>query len=400
MSNEQESPVAKTTSSSMGWQFWVQMILNFAVIKIIWITGWFGCMGNLISNRLFYKEVQSMRVTIQPTVIRTQKRAQRWLLILLTLFAYSPASFAINFNPTSVKGMAQAYGFVLGQEYSLSRIAKEFPELAGGVELARARFGSTFSDIETKLEIQLTQAIGEKLFQETAGNLRMNLRETLGRQQITRDIAASFLEQVKARSKGEIESPVLEYLLAVKYTANPVGEFADGFRKRYQTDGTGKSQGIKINLQLPRSWAGEDGERPHIVQKWVSENGTGLEIILLDIRDGQGYNPTKKEMEEFVRTGAVKDAVPDGSTYVASGNVTLEKQTGYWLQMAMPRERVGMKMYQDALMYQFFFRGKAIGITCQAGGPENEKPKVNEAFKRIRPLCQQVLNSLVLPQAY
>lgn len=358
-------------------------------------------MGNLVSNRLPYKEVQSMRVTVQPTkFIRTHKRVQLWLLILLTLFAYTPTTFAINFNPTSVKGIAQAYGFVLGQEYSLSRISKEFPELTVNVDLARAQFGSTFPDIKTKLETQLKKAMGKKLFEETATNLRTKLRETLGRQQITREIAVNFLEQVKGRSKGEIESPVIEYLLAVKYTANPVGEFADGFRQRYRTDGTGKSQGIKIALQLPRSWAGKDGERPHIVQKWVSENGTGLEIIHLDIRDGQGYNPTKKEMEEFVRSGEAKDSVPDGSTYVDSGNFTLEKQTGYWLQMAMPLERAGMKMYQDALMYQFFFRGKAIGIMCQAGGPENEKPKVNEAFKRIRPLCQQVLNSLVLTQAY
>jgi hypothetical protein len=268
------------------------------------------------------------------------------------------------------------------------------------VELARAQFDSTFPNIKTKLETQLKNAMGEKLFQEMATNLLTKLRETLGRQQITKEIAANFLEQVKGRSKGVIESPVLEYLLAVKYTANPVGEFADGYRQRYQTDGAGKSQGIKLNLQLPRSWAAKEGERPHIVKKWVSENGSGLEIFLLDIRDGQGRNPTKKEIEEFVRSGEVKETVPEGSTYVASGNFTLEMQTGYWVQMTMPIERAEMKSYQEVLMYQFFFRGKAVGLMCQAGGPESEKPKVNEAFNRIRPLCQQVLNSLVLTQAY
>lgn len=328
------------------------------------------------------------------------KQTKLWFIILLALTVFPIASFAINFNSKSVKGIAQAYGFVLGQEYSLSRIANEFPELSGGVELARAQFGSTFPDIKSKLETQLKKAIGEKLFQETATSLRTKLRENLGRQQITREIAANFLEQVKSRSKGEIESPVLEYLLAVKYTANPVGEFADGFRQRYQTDGAGKSQGIKLNLQLPRSWAAKEGERPHIVKKWVGENGTGLEIILLDIRDGQGYNPTKKEIEAFVRSGEVKETVPEGSTYVASGNFTLEMRTGYWVQMAMPIERAEMKLYQDVLMYQFFFQGKAVGLMCQAGGPETEKPRVNEAFKRIRPLCQQALNSLVLTQAY
>jgi hypothetical protein len=98
---------------------------------------------------------------LQTKFIRTQKRAQLWLLILLTLFAYTPTTFAINFNPTSVKGIAQAYGFVLGQEYSLSRISKEFPELTVNVDLARAQFGSTFPDIKTKLETQLKKAMGE-----------------------------------------------------------------------------------------------------------------------------------------------------------------------------------------------------------------------------------------------
>lgn len=399
MSNEKESS-AKATSS-LGWQFWVQMIVILAIVKLFGLLGGLVGVGHLVSDRFSCKEVQGMTSTTQAAeIIGAPPQVQRWALILLALFFYSTASFAINFNPTSVKGMAQTYGFVLGQEYSLSRIAKEFPELTGGVELARAQFSSTFPDIKTKLEAQLKQAMGERLFQETRTNLQAKLKETLGRQQITKEIAMNFLQQIKGRSQGEIESPVLEYLLAVKYTANPAVEFADGFRQRYETTGMGKSQGIKINLQLPRSWAGKDGERPHIVQKWVSENGTGLEFINLDIRDGQGYSPTKKEMEEFVKSGEAKDSVPDGSTYVDSGNFTLENQTGYWLQMSMPLERAGIKMYLDALMYQFFFRGKAIGIMCQAGGPENEKPKVNAAFKRIRPLCQQVLNSIVLPQAY
>jgi hypothetical protein len=328
------------------------------------------------------------------------KQVKQWFLTLLMLITIPVTSFAINFNPTSVKGMTQAYGFILGQEYSLSRIAKKFPELSGNVELARAQFSSTFPGIKMKLETHLKHAMGEKLFQKTAASLRTKLRDTLGRQEITMEIAVNFLEQVKVRAKGEIESPVLEYLLAVKYTANPLGEFADGYRQRYQTDGSGKSQGIKLKLQLPRSWAAKEGERPHIVKKWVSENGTGLEIILLDIRDAQGYNPTKKEIEEFVRSGEVKETVPEAATYVASGTFTIEMRTGYWVQMAMLIERAEMKGYQDVLMYQFFFRGKVVGLMCQAGGPETEKPKVNEAFKRIRPLCQQVLNSLVLLQAY
>ena len=74
--------------------------------------------------------------------------------------------------------------------------------------------------------------------------------------------------------------------------------------------------------------------------------------MLLDIRAGPEYNPTRKAMQEFVTSGEAMDFVPDGATYAASGSGTLEKQTGYWLQTAIPLKRTGMRMYQDALMYQ------------------------------------------------
>lgn len=333
-------------------------------------------------------------------IVLIPKIARLLILTLIALISYSTTVFAINFNPTSANGMAKAYGFVIGQEYSLLSIAKEFPELTGDVVLARAQFSSTFPDIKTKLEAQLKQNLGGKHFQEMRVSLQANLKEASSRQQITKEIATNFLKQIKDRSKREIENPILEYLLAVKYATNPTGEFTDGFRQRYETKGIGKSQGIEVNLQLPRSWIGKDGERPHIVQKWVSENGTGLEMILLDIRDVQGYKPTKKEMKEFIGSGEVKDLIPEGATYVASGNFTLEMQNGYWVEMVTPLERAGIEMHQESLMYQFYFQGKAIGVMCQAGGLEADKTKINETFNRIKPLCQQVLNSLVLPQAY
>jgi hypothetical protein len=113
-------------------------------------------MGHLVTGRHSCKEVQSMMPNYHVAKnIGTPPEKKRWALFLLALFFYTSASLAINFNPTSVKGMAQAYGFVLGQEYSLSRIEKEFPELTGGVELARAQFGSAFPDIKAKLEAQL-----------------------------------------------------------------------------------------------------------------------------------------------------------------------------------------------------------------------------------------------------
>lgn len=300
----------------------------------------------------------------------------------------------LNFNQTSIKGLAQAYGFILGQDFSLERIKQEFPELAPAVALVNAQFNSSFPSIKSKLKEQLVKAMGKKLFDKTDHDLKKQLRATLGKQVITNEVAQGFLQQVKERAEGNIDSPVVEYLLAVKYLSNPAGEFLDGYRQRFNSDGHRKAHGLKLVLQVPKSWKGKEGERPHIVKKWVSQNGTGMEMIHLDIRDTEGYTPTNNEIETFVSSGEVKDTVPAGATYINSGVFSLEMRKGYWMEMAMLHERAGIHLYQHSVMYQLFFRGKAIGLMCQTMSPNEDRAKADEAYKTTQPLCQQVLNSL------
>jgi len=312
-----------------------------------------------------------------------------------------PSWGALNHNQNSIKALSKAYGFLLGQEYSLRRIEKAYPALRIQVEAARFTFGGSFSGVKEKLEQELVQAVGESNFQKLRGELEKKLAQLLSQQSLTVEIAKQFLVQVKARAKGtEMEADVLRYLLAVKYAQTPVAEFLDGFRQRFGTDGTGKAQGIKLKLQLPQSWRAQEGERPHIVKKWTNEGGTGLSIVMLDIRDTQGQTPSSKEIEQFVKSGEARQTFTDLGKVYDVGTFTVERRTGYWGELSMVQQRAGFRMYQRGLLYQLFFRGKAIDVMCMAGATEREPQKADAAASLIKPLCQQVLNSLVLEQAY
>jgi hypothetical protein len=327
--------------------------------------------------------------------------ALRLLVLCAGAVLPSLAFAALNHNPSAIKGISQAYGFMLGQEVSLARIERTYPDAAMQVEMARAAFNAAFPDIKRKLEAELTAALTEPKFTEMRTELNKKLNAFATKQQITPQLAQQFLEQVKARAKGdEMEPEVLRYLLTVRYATNPAGEFFDGFRQRYKTDGTGKSQGLRFHLQLPRSWLIKEGERPHVVQKWVSEGGTGLSNIILMVQDTAGETPGRAEMDQFVRSGEIRESVPDDSKYLDGGAFSQEKSAGYWIDMAMPQERAGMKMYSRGRMYVLFFRGKAISVMCMAASAESEEVKVTAAAVKLNPLCQQVMNSVVLDQAY
>jgi hypothetical protein len=331
-------------------------------------------------------------------IIQTVQQIARLAVLWLCLVPL--VAISANFGSATVKGISTAYGYVLGQEFALAQIENDFPDLAANVLLARAQFGAAFPGVRKKLELRLKEILSEKEFPGLLETMQTKTSELGSRQKVTRANAIDFLGQVKARSQGAIESPVLEYLLAVQYQNNSLREFGDGYRQRYQTSDSGKSQGIKIKLQLPKSWTAKDGERPHIVQKWTSLNNDYSDLIQLIVVDAEGYSPTKQDTLQFIADGEAKSAIPDGATFVASGNFSLEKQTGYWVEMTSSVERAGFTIYQESMMYQLFFRGKGIAILCSTSGRADEPVKVGEAFQRMKPLCQQVVNSLVLPQAY
>ena len=104
--------------------------------------------------------------------------------------------------------------------------------------------------------------------------------------------------------------------------------------------------------------------------------------------------------QEADTTQAVRSTFSISSAYFVNDYANNMDYVQFDLDLITASSRLSLYGYQSALIYQFFFRGKAIGIMCQAGGPESEKIKIDDAFKRVQPLCQQVLNSVVLPQAY
>ena len=335
---------------------------------------------------------------------RHQRRNAALVMIAVTVALFShmqQAVAALYHSQSSIKAISKSYGFILGQEFSLARVERTYPETAMQVELARVTFNSAFPDIKRKLEAELTAALTAPKFKELRDGMDSKIRPMLTKQQLTPQLAQQFLEQVKARAKGEeMEPDVLRYLLAVRYANNPVAEFGDGFRQRFRTDGSGKSQGVRLVLQLPRSWVAKEGERPHIVQKWTSEGGTGSSMIMLDIRDAQGYSPGRKEMERFVKSGEVREIVPEGGTMHDAGTFTMEQRTGYWVEMSVKLERAGFRMYERGSIHQLFINGKAVGLMCMSYAKEDEPQQADAAAKLNKPICQQVLNSLVLEQAY
>ncbi len=317
-----------------------------------------------------------------------------WLLLPL-----SSVSAALTHTPQAVLSISRAYGFVASQSLSLVQIEEAYPELIPQVFSARGAFNSAFPEVEARLETELRAVFGEGDFAGLRRDMQERVSEVLNKQPLSAAQAAEFLADVQRRARGEgLDPEIRDYLLAVTYASEPATEFADGFRQRYRTDGSGKALGLRLHLQLPRSWSGTDGERKSIVRQWISEGGNGRAMILLDIRDVGNFRPSRADIERFLAQGGARELASRVGEVVEAFAFALESLPGYSAVLHAP-ENTGDGVHTWTQMYQFFFRGKAICVMCAAVGTDAEALAIEQSFRRIQPLCRQVVNSLVMEQA-
>lgn len=292
------------------------------------------------------------------------------------------------------KGFAGTYGFILSQESSLERITQQYPELAAAAKRAKLRFDVKFGNVKSKLEARLPSLLGQELYKKLAGALQKEMVNQ-SKEKIDLEAAQQFIADVETRATGDIPSPYLEYLLAARYLDKPTKEFTDGWTTKFKTAHNEKSAGVDLIMEVPKSWKAEDdSDRPHILQTWVSRNYKVTEMIALEIEDAEF---TDAEVKAYLKSGAYKKTSDKGLKNLKSSLFTIEGKPGYSQEVAGKSERAGSRFYHHGIFNHFYVDGKMVTISCIVIDAENEKAIIDESFTRIKPLCHQILNSVVLP---
>ncbi len=301
-----------------------------------------------------------------------------------------------------VDNMAKALGFWFGQEYSLEKIAELFPQLQARCILAKTAFDSKFGPAVKNMEQIFTDNFPDW------PNARQQIIDSIiaqrDFQQVSYEEAEQYVIDVETRTQGQVPSPILETTLMLHpdYIRNPAREFLDGFKKEYRTDGMGKSSGIKIGIEYPASWHAEEGRRPHIVQKIISQNGDGFEYVMITIKDtseslkGRLFNwfMSEKNITLMQDEELWQSFAPGGKT-INSGTAHIAGIQSIWGEFTSETERVGVHMQIHGLAFVLIYEGKVVAITfATATSPLISGENAKKRFERHGPLFQNMVNSI------
>jgi hypothetical protein len=326
-------------------------------------------------------------------------------IISICIFALTSISVfgqATKIKKPKYESVSEAYGFITGQEYSLGLIQKEFPNLELNITKAQIAFNLSFGKTKESMKSYLSEYLGNSRFKEFEDNSLIEIKKAFGNQTLTEEIAITFIIEVESRAKGNIVSPVLETLLSFQYASSPQSELLAGFSTIFKTKGHPKSKNTDWQIKVPRSWRAEEADRPNIIQKFISDFGTGNQSIMLMVKELQlpiDYKITKEELNDFFSEKEMKDMVPDGGSFISFSKMTFDNNAGGMLVYEQIIKRLDLEI--KIRMAQFMFiRGNQMYILQCSVSSEKAETNLSIEMQKYLPLYKLVANTIVVNDQY
>ena len=324
------------------------------------------------------------------------------VFLFLVLAANTQTVVAQTIETPLYKDLSRTLGFIMGQRFTLNIIKAEYPNLALQAQVAESEFESSFSNAEKNIIYALQEILKEEC-PEFLEILEQQVNEILSTQQLNQEVAARFIAEVESRARGEMPSPILETLLTYQFIDWPMEEFTLGYNRVFRTKNHPKAKDVDFQVRYPISWRPEEGERPNIIQTFTSENGRGLEMFLLMVKDiplPLGYTLTEQDLDDFFVESELKKMVPEGAKHVSAKTIVLDNHKGAMIIYDHIGQRLDIAVTSRTLHFITILGGKMIWVSCYVSALPGEESGLQERFNRFEPLFKMIGNTFIIQEQY
>ena len=176
---------------------------------------------------------------------------------------------------------------------------------------------------------------------------------------------------------------------------NEVLSFTQNTAIEYSTKGNPKAGGLHITLRYPSSWRTKEGNRPHIVQKFVSAAGSGFEMCaLLVVASPEPIS--EADAKAAVETTALREYVPPNASFISGEPTTLDGLAAGIIAYKMTQQTAGQTVTLYSRNYMTVYDSKLIQLQC-AVGDRNDSDNLARRFNDYsQSVFALVANSLVV----
>ena len=176
--------------------------------------------------------------------------------------------------------------------------------------------------------------------------------------------------------------------------SNAIAEFRAGQLARFGSQGHAKARGLNFTIRYPRSWRAMEGERPHVVQNFVSADGSGSNCNV-------GIRPSgmiEERARAAVRYEALRAQLPAGLTFVSGQATSLDGIPTGEVQARHKVNRAGTAFEARTLLMMTASGTNLFILTCLTGAAT--PAEADRRFAAYLPLFRLIANSIVFPDRH
>lgn len=169
---------------------------------------------------------------------------------------------------------------------------------------------------------------------------------------------------------------------------------AEGGWLTFRSAGHDKSNGINLTIKYPSSWSAQEGNKPHVVQKFIHPNGTSYATILIqDLGIPEGTQISEQELDEFFTPSKLKDMVPDGMQFISAQKTTIEGLPAGILEYKATEQPTGQRLNFQVWSFNFIREKSLIQLQFTVGGTNGNIDSAVQ-MQAQKPIFRQMANSI------
>ncbi|MEZ5455811.1 MAG: hypothetical protein R3F04_06810 [Lysobacteraceae bacterium] len=335
-------------------------------------------------------------------------RRPLWLLSLLCFVLAHPSSaleVPTLYTKSALDAASSAYGFCLGQRYSLDEAAHVHPELAPRVALVAGRFdaslGKGCTDIESALRRRLMRDQGmdvDAAMRDAQKSMREQLQPSL---EMLRDrsVSEAFLDEVQSRADGKLDEAIARALLeASQFYLKAPHQSWPRWTTMWSSRGHVRGHGVRVRVRVPTLMTPTEPNAAHMLQKWTRaiDDGAGHAMLAISVWPFEGGETMAEVLQELrADPGGIAEGL---FTSMNATNrhwtpVTLLGRPAILFQMEVEATHLTLTTRQRMQQLMAVVPQGVVTLHCSVLVEVSRAETLLDWAERYDPLCSQFFNS-------
>jgi len=191
---------------------------------------------------------------------------------------------------------------------------------------------------------------------------------------------------------------IISSQIAFSQASTDINAYYNGEVSVYNSKGHTKAKGLEFSINYLTSWDKQEGNRPHIVQKFTKEIGTMRIEYLVSIGLNEGEKLTDREILETYNNP--NELIPKEATLISSNpSLKIDGEPACLLEYKITRTAqqtaAEMPIEVYSYLYLIVYNNYTITIVFSVAGIPNGS-KVKEIYNDYKPFFRLIANSFII----